>query len=259
MNKESNKIFKMLAEEVINTDQAIQLLKALNSNGVSEYGNNCEITWEKYYRLLEMVEEGDVSAKKAAKIISGGLGMNKESVKILKLLADEEISAHRAMQLLKSLNPIGVSKMSCDNKTTLENLCKFLKMIEEGKISANRAARFIQRLNAAAYLDDDDEDFILHTLAMIEDGDICANEAAELLITLEIFNNPHWNSDFKYIDEMIKQANENTERFAEDFSERFNAAFQEVEAELDSAAKEVVGAVATLLDNVSKSMKEKRH
>ena len=185
--------------------------------------------------------------------------MNRESNKIFKLLAEEVIDTDQAIQLLKALNPNGVLQRGNDNKVALENLCKFLKMLEEGKISANRAARFIKRLNAAAYMDEDDEDLILHTLVMIEDEDICADEAAELLIELELFNNSQWNSDFEYIDEIIKQANENTERFAEDFSERFNAAFQEVEAELDSTAKEVVGAVATLLDNVSKSMKEKQN
>ena len=185
--------------------------------------------------------------------------MNKGSNKILKLLAEELIDTDQAIQLLKALNANGVSKTGNGNKTALGNLCKFLKMIEEGKISANRAARFIKQLNAVEHLDEDDEDLIIHTLDMIEDGDICADEAAELLIELEIFNNTHWNSDFEHIVGMVKQANENTGRFAADFSERFHAAFQEVESELDSAAKEVVGAVAALLDNVSKSMKEKRN
>ena len=86
-------------------------------------------------------------------------------------------------------------------------------------------------------------------LQLLAEEAIDADEAVRLLKSLD--------SDGDIIDEELQQFAENSERFAEDFSERFYAAFKDVEPELDAAAKEVLGAVASLLDDVSQSLKGK--
>ena len=88
-------------------------------------------------------------------------------------------------------------------------------------------------------------------LQLLAEEAIDTDEAVRLLKSL--------NSDGDIIDEELQQFAENSERFAEDFSERFYAAFKDVEPELDAAAKEVLGAVASLLDDVSQSLKGKNN
>ena len=88
-------------------------------------------------------------------------------------------------------------------------------------------------------------------LELLAEETIDTDEAVRLLKALD--------SDEDNADEIIQQFAENSERFAEDFSERFHAAFKDIEPELDAAAKEVLGAVASLLDDVSQSLKDKNN
>ena len=116
-------------------------------------------------------------------------------MKILQLLAEEVIDTDEAVQLLEALNHKDNIDKSADGENIGENIDEFLEMIEDEVISPSKAAKLIKSMKTGTEM--------------------------------------------------------------EDFSERFHAAFKNVEPELDAAAKEVLGAVATLLDDVSQSMKDK--
>ena len=209
--------------------------------------------------------------------------MKKERMKILQLLAEEVIDTDEAVRLLKALNHEVIIKKDSDCENTWENICKLLEMIEEEVISANKAAKLIKSMKTSTDMEDEEQDLMRLILMMTEDGEIDADEAAELLKALEFFNDSQGDSDEKNVDENVQQfagnsegfaedfserltedfserlAEDFSERFAEDFSERFHAAFKNVEPELDAAAKEVLGAVASLLDDVSQSLKGKNN
>ena len=185
--------------------------------------------------------------------------MKNERMKILELLTEEAIDTHEAVQLLKAVRSIDSSE-NVNDEIRWGKICKILEMVEEGEISAKRAAKFIKPLKIATSLEDEYEEVLVpHVLTMIEDGEIDADEAAEIFKALKTFSNLQGNYDYDYIDELSKQFYKDSMRFPEDFSERFNAAFKDVEPELDAAAKEVLGAVASLLDDVSQSLKGKNN
>ena len=201
--------------------------------------------------------------------------MKKERMKILQLLAEEVIDTDEAVRLLKALNHEVIIKKDADCENTWENICKLLEMIEEEVISANKAAKLIKSMKTSTDMEDEEQDLMRLILMMTEDGEIDADEAAELLKTLEFFNHSQGDSDENDVEEKVQQfagnsegfaedfserlAEDFSERFAEDFSERFHAAFKNVEPGLDAAAKEVLGAVASLLDDVSQSLKGKNN
>ena len=201
--------------------------------------------------------------------------MKKERMKILQLLAEEVIDTDEAVRLLKALNHEVIVKKDADCENTWENICKLLEMIEEEVISANKAAKLIKSMKTSTDMEAEEQDLMLLILMMTEDGEIDADEAAELLKALECFNDSQGDSDENDGEEKGQQfagnsegfaedfserlAEDFSERFAEDFSERFHAAFKNVEPELDAAAKEVLGAVASLLDDVSQSLKGKNN
>ena len=122
--------------------------------------------------------------------------MKKERMKILQLLAEEVIDTDEAVQLLEALNhKVNIEKVT-DGENTWENIDQFLEMVEDEVISASKAAKLIKSMKTGTDM--------------------------------------------------------------EGFSERFHAAFKNIEPELDAAAKEVLGAVASLLDDVSQSLKDKK-
>ena len=120
--------------------------------------------------------------------------MERERMKILQLLAEEAIDTDEAVQLLEALN----HKVNIEKSTDCENIR--------------------------------------------EDAE-CENIGED--------------SDWDDVEENVQQFARSSQRFAEDFSERFHVAFKNVEPELDAAAKEVLGSVASLLDDVSQSLKDK--
>jgi len=178
---------------------------------------------------------------------------------ILQLLAEGAIDTDEAVQLLKALGHKGNIEKSVECEKTWENICIFLEMVEEEVISANKATKLIKSMKTGKEMEEEEQELMEHILGMIEEGEIDAYEGAELLKSLEFFNDLQWDPDLNNIDENVQQFARNSEGFAEDFSERFHAAFKNVEPELDAAAKEVLGAVATLLDDVSQSLKGKNN
>ena len=121
--------------------------------------------------------------------------MKEERMKILHLLAEEVIDTDEAVQLLEALGHKDNIEKGTDGENIGEDIEEFLEMVEDELISPIEAAKLFKSMKTGTDM--------------------------------------------------------------EDFSERFHAAFKNVEPELDATAKEVLGAVATLLDDVSQSMKDK--
>ena len=115
-----------------------------------------------------------------------------------------------------------------------------LQLLAEGAIDTDEAVQLLEALGhkdnieKSADCENTWED-IDEFLEMVEDEVISPKEAVKLIKSMK------------------------TGKDMEDFSERFHAAYKHVEPELDAAAKEVLGAVATLLDDVSQSLKGKNN
>ena len=122
-----------------------------------------------------------------------------------------------------------------------EERMKILHLLAEEVIDTDEAVQLLEALNHKVNIEKDEDcentwEDIEEFLEMVEDGVICESEA-----------------------ENVQQFARNSQRFAGDFSERFQEAFKNIEPELDAAAKEVLEAVATLLDDVSQSMKNRNN
>ena len=62
------KILDMLAESIIDTNEAMQLIKALNQNEDSDENIDRENSLRKIRRLFELVENGEIDSEEAMEL-----------------------------------------------------------------------------------------------------------------------------------------------------------------------------------------------